>query len=238
MEIKPIAYIHTPFSQKFGIPRQSGLADEIIGTIEFVPPYRDAKALEGLENYDYLWLLWEFEDVTKEDDSEFRAQVRPPRLGGNEYVGVFATRSPFRPNPIGLSCVRIISIDPEAENGPLILVSGADLRDNTPIFDIKPYLPYVEAHPEARGGFTDYTRQRSLEVKFAEGYLEELDVCDRELFEADKKNPLMQVLSQDPRPAYQRDNQRVYGMNYYDYNIEFKVIDDVVIVQKCKYNIG
>lgn len=232
MRIDPIAYIHTPMREKFGIPRQSGLAADLPGYIVFCEEYRNAQALDGLDGYDYIWLLWEFEP-SKNADKGFRAKVRPPRLGGNEYVGVFATRSPFRPNPIGLSSVKIDRIEMDTAEGPIIHVLGADLRDGTPIFDIKPYLPYVDAHPKARGGFTDATRLKELEVEFEEGYISsEINENDRLDFEQNKKPVLIQLLSQDPRPAYQDNPDREYGLAFYEYEVKFTVNGDKVTVKR------
>lgn len=203
MEIDVIARIHTPFDEKFGIPRQSGLASELPAEIHFEKKYSDMKAVEGLQGFDYIWLIWEFEGVRQE---EFRPRIRPPRLGGNEYVGVFATRSPFRPNPLGLSCVKLVGIE-ETKDGPVLHVSGADLRNNTPIYDIKPYIPYVDAHPEAKEGFTADTKDYALKVHITENEERLLQAIPENL-----KKGLIQVLSQDPRPAYHDDPERVYGM--------------------------
>ncbi|MCR4617580.1 MAG: tRNA (N6-threonylcarbamoyladenosine(37)-N6)-methyltransferase TrmO [Lachnospiraceae bacterium] len=216
MELEVIAKMHSPMTEKFGLPRQSGLAESLPGTITFLDKYSDERAVEGLEEYDYIWILWQFEDVDEKKGS-FRAQVRPPRLGGNTYKGVFATRSPFRPNPIGMSLVKLERIE-ITDKGPVLHVLGADIRDGTPIFDIKPYLPYTEAHPEARGGFTDYTKDRKLKVTFkTDGY--------------DKyREEITELLSQDPRPAYHDDPDRIYGMKYREYDVKFKVVGDEVIV--------
>ena len=218
MQLEIIAKMHSPMKEKFGLPRQSGLANELKGTVVFEKKYSDKRAVEGLEGYDYIWLLWEFDGVKKsEGGGGFRALVRPPRLGGNTYMGVFATRSPFRPNPIGMSCVKLESIE-MTDEGPILHISGADLRDGTPIFDIKPYLPYVEAHPEARGGFTDDTKMKYLKVEFEDDSYK------------DEEKALRELLSQDPRPAYQNDPERIYGMNYNGLNVRFRVVDDTVIV--------
>ena len=210
--MKIIAHIHTDFPQKFGIPRQSGLVESLKGTIVFEPEYRSPDAVKGMEDYDYLWLLWKFQVPEKENWS---ATVKPPRLGGNTAVGVFATRSPFRPNPIGLSSVRLEKVELTEHQGPVIHVSGVDLRDGTPIYDIKPYLPYVDCHPEAVGGFADEHTGDHVEVIFPEAHLcrvpEEL------------RETLIGVLSQDPRPAYQRDPDRVYGFAYADLEVRFTV---------------
>ncbi len=217
MQLEIIAKMHSPMKEKFGLPRQSGLANELKGTVVFEEKYSDKRAVEGLEGYDYIWLLWEFEGVKDTKGEEFRTMVRPPRLGGNTYMGVFATRSPFRPNPIGMSCVKLERIE-MTDKGPVLHISGADLRDGTPIFDIKPYLPYAEVHPDARGGFTDETNMKRLEVVFED-----------DSYKADEA-ALREILSQDPRPAYQNDPERVYGMNYKDMNVRFRVEEGTVFV--------
>ena len=221
MQIDVIARIKTPFDDKFGIPRQSGLASELPGEIHFEKKYSDMKAVEGLEGFEYIWLIWEFEGVWQE---EFRPRIRPPRLGGNEYMGVFATRSPFRPNPLGLSCVRLESIE-ETPEGPVLHVSGADLRNNTPIYDIKPYVPYVDAHPEAKEGFTAVTKEYSLDVNMDETTVSMLETVPENL-----RAGLIQVLSQDPRPAYHDDPNRVYGMRFGGYEVKFRVENETVYV--------
>lgn len=219
INLETIAYIHTDFPEKFGVPRQSGLIEELEGTIVFEPKYRDAVALKGIEDFKYLWLLWEFEDVEREN---WLKQVRPPRLGGNETMGVFATRSPFRPNPIGLSSVKLVRIDYEAENGPVIVVSGIDLKDNTPIFDIKPYLEYVDSHPGAGSGFADDVKNDSLTVYFPSSLLCKLP--------SDKKEGLKKLLRDDPRPHYHNDPDRIYGISYAGYNIKFYVNQSILTV--------
>lgn len=218
MEITPIAYIHTDFPEKFGIPRQSGISNSLKGIITFEPEYRNPEALRGLDGYDYLWLLWQFEVPRK---SGFTATVRPPRLGGNERMGVFATRSPYRPNPIGLSCVKLEEIRSTAE-GPVLVVSGIDLRDHTPIFDIKPYLPYADAHPEAAAGFSDDVRGAQLEVDFAEHLKAKLP--------AEKQQAVIDLLSQDPRPHYQDDPERIYGVSFAGHNIQFRIVGSTCTV--------
>lgn len=210
MEI--IARIHTDFPTKFGIPRQSGLIDDLEGTIVFEPPYRNADALRGLEGFSHIWLIWQFSQSLREGWS---ATVRPPRLGGNTRMGVFATRSPFRPNPIGLSCVRISSIDLNTENGPVITVRGADLMDNTPIYDIKPYLPQADCHPDALGGFSAPVLDYALEVDFPAPLLE----CLPEV----KRSAAIQMLSQDPRPGYRREDERPFGVEFAGHDIRFTV---------------
>lgn len=217
-EMKIIAHIRTDFPEKFGVPRQSGLVKELTGRIIFEPEYRNPDALRGMEGYDYLWILWKFEGVERETWSP---TVRPPRLGGETHVGVFATRSPFRPNPIGLSSVKLEGIEQTAE-GPQILVSGIDLRDNTPIYDIKPYLPYVDSHPDARGGFAEEKADYALEVVFPEALLG--------MIPENKQKAIIEVLKQDPRPAYHDDAGREYGVAFTGYNIRFKVAEGVLTV--------
>lgn len=213
MQLRPIAYIHNSYREKFGIPRQSGLAD-IVSEIVFEKEFRDVNAVRGLEDFSHIWLLWGFSDNGDPDGSSFRPTVRPPRLGGNERVGVFATRSPFRPNPIGLSSVRLESIK-MTDDGPVLVVRGADLMDGTPIYDIKPYLRDFDSHSDARSGFADDRQYNTLEVVFPQELLELIPVQDRE--------PLVQALGQDPRPHYQDDPERVYGMLFGDRNILFMV---------------
>lgn len=212
-EFKIIAHIHTDFPEKFGIPRQSGLVKELTGRIVFEKDYRTPDAVKGLSDYSHLWLLWKFE--VKQSDT-FNATVRPPRLGGNETVGVFATRSPFRPNPIGLSSVKLDRIE-YAEEGPVLHVSGIDLRDNTPIYDIKPYLAYVDSHPDASDGFATLHKDEELSVTFPEKLLEKLPEC--------KRVAAIEILKQDPRPHYQNDAERGYGVSFAGFNIEFTVSD-------------
>ena len=213
MQLRPIAYIHNSYREKFGIPRQSGLAD-IVSEIVFEKEFRDVNAVRGLEDFSHIWLLWGFSDNGDPDGSSFRPTVRPPRLGGNERVGVFATRSPFRPNPIGLSSVELERIK-MTDEGPVLVVRGADLMDGTPIYDIKPYLRDFDSHSDARSGFADDRQYRTLEVVFPQELLELIPVQDRE--------PLVQALGQDPRPHYQDDPERVYGMLFGDRNILFMV---------------
>lgn len=211
--MKPIAHIESDFNSKFGIPRQSGLVDALEARIVFEPAYRVADAFRGLEGYSHLWLIWDFSEAHRD---EWSPTVRPPRLGGNVRVGVFATRSPFRPNPIGLSCVEIAGIDLKTPDGPVIRVKGADLMNGTPIFDIKPYLPFVDSHPDAKGGFTDQTKeQQELEV--------EIDDAVRQVLPAQKVEALRAVLAQDPRPHYQHDDQRVYGIEFAGRDFHFTI---------------
>ena len=217
--MKVIATMRSPFPAKFGIPRQSGLVDSLRSTIVFEPEYRNPDALRGLESFSHLWVIWSFSKAIREDWSP---TVRPPRLGGNTRMGVFATRSPFRPNAIGLSSVKIERIEQDPRLGPVIHVTGADLLDRTPIFDIKPYLPYTDSHPDALGGFTDGYRGYRLEVDFPQALLEKVPVSARE--------SLIGVLAQDPRPSYQDDPDRVYGMAFGTVDVKFQVSDGVLTV--------
>lgn len=219
MEITPIAHFKSPFTSKFGIPKQSGLAKDLPGRIVFEPAYRNADALRGLEGFTHLWMIWQFSANAHKANSPV---VRPPVLGGNEALGVFATRSPYRPNPIGLSCVRIDHIDLDTKEGPVIHVLGADLMDSTPIFDIKPYLPYADCHPEATGGFTDTRSWPRLEVRLAES-------VRRQLTEQEAAT-LADILALDPRPHYQKDPNRIYGMPYGKWDVKFRVADGEVQV--------
>lgn len=214
-----IAHIRTAFPTKFGIPRQSGLVDELTASIVFEPEFRDPSALRGLDGYTHLWLLWHFSAVQKQGWSP---TVRPPRLGGNTRMGVFATRSPFRPNPIGLSSVRLTGIDLHTPQGPVIYVAGADLMDGTPILDIKPYLPYVDCHPDATGGFALQNKGPVIQVNFPQELLAQVPV--------DQQQALIAVLAQDPRPAYQNEPSRIYGMDFAGLRIRFTVSDDVLTV--------
>ena len=219
MEIKPIAFFHSSLTSKFGIPRQSGLADELQGQIVFEPEYQREEAVRGLEQFDYLWLIWEFSANPHEQQG---LTVRPPRLGGNERVGVFASRSPFRPNRLGLSCVYINKVEMTREKGPVIHVKGADLMDGTPIYDIKPYVTYADSHADARSGFVDEKEWHPLQVVMT-------DECQR-CFSAEELAGLCQVLAQDPRPRYHDDEGRVYGMPFGGFDVRFKVKDDVLTV--------
>lgn len=216
MNIEPIAYFRSPLTSKFGVPRQSGIVSELRGRIEFVAKYRQVEALRGLEAYDYLWLIWGFSENV---NAQKHPTVRPPLLGGNQRVGVWASRSPFRPNNLGLSSVRIASIDMEYMT---IEVLGGDLMDGTPIYDIKPYLPYADSHPEARGGFTDNHQWQQLEVVMPE----EL----HQLFQSADLEVLRQTLALDPRPHYQQDASRQYGMPFMGYDIRFHVVDRTLFV--------
>ena len=207
-----IAHIHTDFPQKFGIPRQSGLVEGLTGAIVFEPEYRSPDAVKGLEDYDYLWLLWKFQVPEKQ---HWSATVKPPRLGGNTPVGVFATRSPFRPNPIALSSVKLAGIEQTAEQGPVLHILGADLMDGTPILDIKPYIPYADAHPEALGGFAAVPAGETLEVLIPPDMLEKIP--------PERREALRGVLAQDPRPHYQDDPERIYGFGFAGMEVKFSV---------------
>ena len=216
---KIIAHIRSDFPTKFGIPRQSGLVEALQSRIVFTPEYRNPDALRGLEDFSHLWLIWQFSKAVREDWSP---TVRPPRLGGNTRMGVFATRSPFRPNAMGLSCVKIIGIDLTPPEGPVITVAGADLMDGTPIFDIKPYIPYADCKPEATGGFTDSAGDFILTVNCPGELLEKIPQESREA--------LLGVLSHDPRPSYQKDPDRVYGMAFAGMDVKFRVEEGTLTV--------
>lgn len=216
--MKIIAHIETDFPEKFGIPRQSGLVPELTGTVVFEPEYRNPDALRGIEGFSHLWLIWQFQGTERDGWSP---TVRPPRLGGNERRGVFATRSPFRPNPIGLSSVRLEGVK-ETDRGTVLIVSGADLRDGTPIYDIKPYLPYTDSHPDATGGFAAEVFGDRLEVYFPGNLLERIP--------AEKREALKELLAQDPRPGYQDDPERVYGLSFAGREVKFTVADGTLSV--------
>ena len=218
----PIAHIETCFPTKFGIPRQAGIVDTP-GRIVFEPPYRVAEAVRGLEGFDYIWLLWQFSQAVRTDWSP---TVRPPRLGGNERMGVFATRSPFRPNPIGLSSVKLLRVEQDSQLGPLLYISGADLMDGTPIYDIKPYLPYTDSHPEARSGFATRPADQLLQVDCPTALLAKLP--------AGLQQPLLDLLAHDPRPQYQHDPTRIYGMAFAGCDIHFRVNGDILIVTEIE----
>ena len=218
MEIKPVAVFRSPFTSKFGIPKQSGLVKELEGEIVFESAYRNADALRGMDGFDYLWLIWGFSANRHAANS---LVVRPPLLGGNEKVGVFATRSPFRPNPLGLSSVRISHIDWHDHRGPVIHVLGADLMDGTPIYDIKPYVPYADARPDARSGFAQGA-DSTLEVRCSPDLLAKLP--------EDQRGALLGILSQDPRPHYQKDPDRIYGMAFGAWNVKFRIAEENVTV--------
>lgn len=214
MEITPIAHIRTDFPTKFGIPRQSGILPETRGRIVFERAYRNPDALRGIEGFSHLWLIWDFSENHR---AEWSPTVRPPRLGGNTRVGVFATRSPFRPNPLGLSSVRLVAVENDPKDGPVLIVSGADLMDGTPIYDVKPYLPYTDAHPEAKDGFAGPVCSETLEVVFPDALLERLPDA--------KRQTAVALLAEDPRPSYQDDPARVYGVPFAGYEIRFTVQD-------------
>ena len=221
--MKPVARIRSDFPTKFGIPRQAGLVDSLTATVVFEPEYRDPGALRGIEGFSHLWLIWEFSEAKRDSWSP---TVRPPRLGGNARMGVFATRSPFRPNPIGLSCVKLLGVEHTADLGTVLHVAGADLMDGTPIFDIKPYVPYADCHPDATEGFTAPGQDYLLEVDIPEELLP--------LIPADRLDALKGVLAQDPRPSYQRDPERIYGFGFAGMEIKFTVRDGVLQVNSVK----
>ena len=222
-EMKIIARIRSPFPEKFGVPRQSGLVDSLKAQIVFEEEYRNPDAVRGLDGFSHIWLIWQFSGAVREGWSP---TVRPPRLGGNERMGVFATRSPFRPNEIGLSSVRLEKIEIDPKLGPVLYVSGADLMDGTPIFDIKPYLPYCDSHPEAIGGWTDGADNRKLQVHFPEELLEKVPEAQRD--------GLIGVLTSDPRPRYQNDPERVYGMGFGGVNVKFTVDGEQLTVREVE----
>ncbi len=218
-ELKIIAKIHNGYKTKFGVPRQSGIAKETKSKIVFEKEYRDPNAFRRLDEYSHVWLIWKFSENEREGWSP---TVRPPRLGGNERVGVFASRSPFRPNPIGLTCVKLEKVDFECRDAPVLIVSGADLMDSTPIYDIKPYIPYADSRPDAVGGFADGFSGYSLEVC--------IDGKIKEKYSEIFINELTELLKTDPRPAYQNDADREYGVLFYDKNIKFRVMDNKIFV--------
>ena len=218
-QTKIIAHIHNDFKSKFGVPRQSGLVNELVSTVVFEPEFRDSTALRGIEQFSHLWIIWQFSEAVRNDWSP---TVRPPRLGGNKRMGVFATRSPFRPNAIGLSSVKLEGIEHTAE-GPVLLVSGADLMNGTPILDIKPYLPFTDCHTDAIGGYADEKFDYSLKVEISDDLLSRVP-CD-------KREGLIGVLSQDPRPSYQNDETRVYGFDFGENEIKFTVSDGILTVK-------
>lgn len=221
--IKPVAYIRTDFKEKFGIPRQSGRVQSLTAEIVFTQEFRDPEALRGIENFSHLWLIFDFSLSHKQG---FTPTVRPPRLGGNTKIGVFASRSPFRPNSLGLSSVKLLQVKKTVNEGTVLVVSGADLLDNTPIYDVKPYIPFTDCHADATGGYAQEFKDHKLEVKVLDGALEN--------FPQDKVKPLIDCLSEDPRPSYQ-DDDRIYGMRFADYNVNFKVKDGVLtIIQSQK----
>ena len=217
--ITPIARMKSDFATKFGIPRQSGLVEELRSTIVFEPEFRNADALRGIEGFSHLWIIWQFSEAVR---TEWSPTVRPPRLGGNTRMGVFATRSPFRPNNLGLSCVRLLGVEETEEFGTVLHVGGADLMNGTPIFDIKPYIPYADCQIEATGGFTDTAGEFLLDVHFPEELLAQLP--------ASKRDAAIQVLSHDPRPSYQRKPGRIYGLTFAGFDIRFTVEETTLSV--------
>ena len=219
VNIQIIARMHSDFATKFGIPRQSGLVEELRSTIVFEPEFRNPDALRGIEDFSHLWIIWQFSEAVRQGWSP---TVRPPRLGGNTRMGVFATRSPFRPNNLGLSSVKLLGVEQTTQFGTVLHVGGADLMDGTPIFDIKPYIPYGDCHPEATGGFTDAAGDFLLEVDFPSELLKKLPVA--------KWEAAIGVLSHDPRPSYQRKPDRIYGLTFAGFDIRFKVNEDVLTV--------
>ncbi|MGN0762491.1 MAG: tRNA (N6-threonylcarbamoyladenosine(37)-N6)-methyltransferase TrmO [Aristaeellaceae bacterium] len=221
-----IARISNDFPTKFGLPRQSGLVEEVEARVVFEPPYRVAEALRGIEGFSHLWLIWGFHEARRagEREGSWQPTVRPPRLGGNTRMGVFATRSPFRPNPIGLSCVRLLRVEEDPRLGHVLVIAGADMMDGTPVYDVKPYLPYADCHPEATGGFTDQTAKRQVEVVIPDHCLA--------LVPPGKAEALRGVLAQDPRPAYHHDPGRVYGFGFAGLEVRFTVEDSVLTVRE------
>ena len=214
-----IAHIRNDFPTKFGLPRQSGLTDSLESYLLFEPEYRNPDALRGIEGYSHLWLIWQFHLAER---AEWSPTVRPPRLGGNKRMGVFATRAPYRPNPIGLSCVRLLGVEHDPHLGPILRIAGADMVDGTPIFDIKPYLPYVDCHPEATGGFAHEVMGHQLQVIIPDELMKKIP--------AEKRDSLRSILSQDPRPGYQQDPERIYGFPYGNMEIRFSVREDILTV--------
>lgn len=221
--IKPIAYIETDFNEKFGIPRQSGVVPNLTGKIIFEKEYRNPNAIRGLEKFSHLWLIWQFSENT---ENECFPTVRPPRLGGEERIGVFATRSPFRPNSIGLSCVELDKIELNTAFGPVIYVKGADLMNKTPIFDIKPYIPYTDAKPNASCSFAKSEWERKIRVVFPDELLNKIAKS--------KQQNLIEILKQDPRPAYKHDSEQIYTISFADYEIDFTVNNKILTVLEVK----
>ena len=216
-----IARIYSDFREKFGIPRQSGLVEELEAAVVFEPEYRVSHALSGIEQFSHIWLLWQFSEHA---DRGWSPTVRPPRLGGNRRIGVFATRPPFRPSPVGLSCVRLLSVTWREDAGPVLLVAGADLLNGTPIVDIKPYIPLTDCRPDALGGFSEENGSYRLSVVFPEQLLEQVA--------EEKRTALLGVLAEDPRPAYQTDEKRIYGLNFAGYEVKFQVEGKTLIVRE------
>ena len=220
--IRPIAHIRCDLKEKFGVPRQAGIVEALEGRIIFEPEFRDPEALRGIEGFSHLWLIWQFSEAVRQDWSP---TVRPPRLGGNTRLGVFATRSPFRPNALGLSCVRLLGLERDAELGTVLRIGGADLLDGTPIYDIKPYIPYADSHPEALSGFAP-DAGKSLAVDFPQPLLERIP--------PEKREGLLGVLARDPRPRYQNDPERLYGLRFGEQNIKFTVDGDRLTVREVE----
>ena len=222
--MKQIAHIESVYKSKFGVPRQAGLVD-IEAQIVFEKEYRVVEAVRGLEEFDYVWLIWGFHLVEREGWSP---TVRPPRLGGNKRMGVFATRSPFRPNPLGLSSVRLLRVDVESDNAPVLYITGADLVDGTPIYDIKPYIPYADSHPDARGGFAQQAPEKVLSVVIPDSLRQQLPDT--------MQATLQETISLDPRPHYQDDPQRIYSMSFDRWEVMFRVADGVAVIEDCVLN--
>lgn len=225
VETKIIARIYNSYKEKFGIPRQSGITEDVESVIVFEKEYRDENALRGIEDFSHLWIIWQFSEVK---ENTWSPTVRPPRLGGNKRIGVFATRSPYRPNPIGLSSVKLERLEKTEDNGIVLVVKGADLMNGTPIFDIKPYIAFSDSHPNASGGFSDDVRDYSLEVFIPDDIKKELS--------KEEYDTIVSILSQDPRPAYKKSSDRIYGMSFSCYQVRFKVMDGVLSVvdlDKC-----
>lgn len=220
LTLKPVAHIRTDFNEKFGVPRQSGIVDSVVGTIVFQKEFRDGQAIRDIEVFSHLWLLWGF----SENEQRWSHTVRPPKIGGNKRVGVFASRSPFRPNPIGLSSVKILSVSYDKNYGPVIFVSGADMVDGTPIYDIKPYLPYTDCHIDASGGFSVDKKDAMTDVIFAEG--------TKDLLPLDVEKIIVDLLSQDPHPSYKKDENRIYNLSYGKFDVKFMHRENSIII--CK----
>lgn len=225
--MEPIAHIETDFPSKFGLPRQSGLCEELTGRIVFEPKYRRREAFRGLSDFSHIWVIWKFSETERD---EWSPTVRPPRLGGNTRMGVFATRSPFRPNPIGLSCVRLVGIDYECENAPVLLVTGIDMMDGTPVFDIKPYIPTADCKPQASDGFTAQTKDYRIAVDFPQELLDKLP--------EDKREAAVEMLALDPRPSYIEDDDRLYGVAFAGFNIRFTVKNGTLTVTEIQKLMG
>ena len=226
--IKPIAHIYNDYVEKFGIPRQSGIVREVESRIVFVPEYRDINAVRGLEGYSHIWLIWGFSEAGQQA-GEWSPTVRPPRLGGNIRMGVFSTRSPFRPNSLGLSSVCLTGIETEGKEPPVLTVSGADIKNGTPIYDIKPYIGYSDCHPEACSGFAEQVKDKGLQPIISQELLERIPIR--------KRAAVMGILTQDPRPGYQQDENRMYGFRFADMNIKFVVEGVRIIVKDIEFNL-